>query len=121
MRVVQELCSQVSFLAQSVRCDIVRWCHCCCPISPAALCCPAPEGNGWSYAVALLDIVREYKARFPSVLAALEPSASAGPTDGSLEGGGARQRLTAEALFPGVSADLLDGKLQEVGCPACSS
>lgn len=77
---------------------------------PAALCRPAPEGTGWSYSTQMIELVREYKARFPSVLAALEPSAA----DGSLEGGDQRQKLTAAALFPGAPPELLDQKLAEV-------
>ena len=86
-------------------------------MSTAALCRPAPEGNGWSYSSALVELVREYKVQFPSVLAALDPaSAGAAPTDGSLEGGGGgeRQRLTAAELFPGVPSELLDQRLDQV-------
>lgn len=90
----------------------------CCCVCPVALCRPAPEGTGWSYSKQLIEIVRQYKAHFPSVLAALEPSASAAA--GSADGGDQRQRVSAAALFPGVPAHQLDTKLGEVRSGWCS-
>jgi hypothetical protein len=35
---------------------------------PAALCRPAGEGTGWMYSAALVDLVQQYKARFPNII-----------------------------------------------------
>ncbi|WIA37566.1 hypothetical protein OEZ86_014473 [Tetradesmus obliquus] len=91
-----------------------------------ALCRPAHEGAGWQYSAALVDLVHQYKARFPNIIQALEPSNAppAAPSDGSLEGGrgggrdggrdGGQQRLTLDDLFPGLEPYQQDAKLQEV-------
>jgi hypothetical protein len=34
----------------------------------AALCRPAGEGTGWMYSAALVELVQQYKARFPNII-----------------------------------------------------
>jgi hypothetical protein len=39
----------------------------------AALCRPAAEGAGWMYSAALVDLVQQYKARFPNIIQVRDP------------------------------------------------
>lgn len=71
-----------------------------------------------------MELVRQYRARFPNVIQALEPNgsssaAAAAAADGSLEGSRSgrdgQQKVTLDDLFPGLEPDVQDARLQEVG------
>lgn len=88
-----------------------------CAVHAAALCKPVADGNGWTYSTSLVDLVRQYKATWPTVLAALEPQpAAAAAADGSTDGGGGERRnVKLYELFPSIEEpEQQDAKLQEV-------
>lgn len=77
------------------------------------MCKPNKEGTGWLYSAALVDLVRQYKAAFPSIFAALDPSKGGGGGMGAGEDG-ERQKLRAADLFPHAPPDQHDTLLQQV-------
>lgn len=90
---------------------------------PAAMCKPNSDGTGWLYSAVLVDLVRQYKAAFPSLFAALDPSSGGaggwGEQGGGGQGGGGdeRQKLRAGDLFPNAPPEQHDTLLQQVrGC-----
>jgi hypothetical protein len=87
-----------------------------CVVHAAALCKPVADGNGWTYSTLLVDLVRQYKATWPTVLAALEPQPAAAAADGSTDGGGGERRnVKLYELFPSIEEpEQQDAKLQEV-------
>jgi hypothetical protein len=90
----------------------------CCAVLCAAMCKPNSEGTGWLYSAALCDVVRQYRAAFPSLFAALDPSSGgAGAMMGGGGGGeeGERQKLRVSDLFPHAPPERHDTLLQEVG------
>lgn len=77
------------------------------------MCKPNNDGNGWLYSAALVDLVRQYRAAFPSLFAALDPSSGGAGAMG--EGGdGERQKLRASDLFPHAPPEQHDSLLKEV-------
>jgi hypothetical protein len=87
----------------------------------AAMCKPNSDGTGWLYSANLLDLVRQYKAAFPSLFAALDPSSGGGGGWGDQGGGqqqgggdGERQKLRAGDLFPNAPPEQHDTLLQQV-------
>jgi hypothetical protein len=47
---------------------LLACCCCCCCSLLAALCRPAAEGAGWMYSAGLVDLVQQYKGRFPNII-----------------------------------------------------
>jgi hypothetical protein len=82
------------------------------------MCKPNNEGTGWLYSSALVDLVRQYRAAFPSLFAALDPSSGGAGAMGDGGGGGGggdeRQKLRASDLFPQAPPESHDRLLQEV-------
>jgi hypothetical protein len=83
------------------------------------MCKPNSEGTGWLYSAALVELVRQYRAAFPSLFAALDPStggagAMGGGGGGGEGGDGERQKLRASDLFPHAQPEQHDTLLQEV-------
>lgn len=94
--------------------NTLRLLCCMCPVPGAVMCKPNNDGNGWLYSAALVDLVRQYRAAFPSLFAALDPNSGGAGAMGEPGGDGERQKLRASDLFPHAPPEQHDSLLKEV-------